>query len=111
MTRTKLFYPSVSNVGSFNPDGIQKEKQEISFIKQNKKGEKGEKKKSTTATSYIPALSATLARVNPKPSSRVFTALSPRFKISLDLKGGEAEAARGIAGQLKAHYSLCPAPR
>lgn len=40
VTWTKLFYPSGSNVGSFNSDGIQKEQQEISFIKQNKKGKK-----------------------------------------------------------------------
>lgn len=39
-----------------------------------------------------------------------FVTLSLLFKISLDLKGGEAKAPRGIAVQLKAHYSLSPAP-
>lgn len=33
-------YPSVSNVGFFNSDGIQKKQQKISFLKQSKRGKK-----------------------------------------------------------------------
>ena len=39
-----------------------------------------------------------------------FVVLSHLFKISLDLKGGKAKKGRGIAVQLKAHYSLSLAP-
>lgn len=96
------FYPSASNAGLVSFDGIQKEQQEVSFIKRNKTG------KNILTSTRSPT---DTWQSEPRTCAEGFTALSQVFKISLDLKGGEAEAGRGIAGQLNTHYSLSPAPR
>lgn len=93
------FYPSPSNAGLVTFDGIQKEQQEISFIKWNKTGK-----------NILTSTPTDAWQSEPRICAEGFSALSQVFKISLDLKGGEAEAGRSIAGQLNTHYSLLPAP-
>lgn len=79
----------------FSSEGIQKEQQEISFIKQNKRGE--------IHMRHFISTSSLRERLAKWTQNLLwgFMALSLLFKISLDLKGGEAEAGRSIAGSLK----------
>lgn len=92
------FMPLFLMLASFRADGIQKEQHEISFLKQNKMGEKNHRFSQSRLAKRTQNL------------LRGFIPLRLLFEISLDLKGGKAKAGRGIAVQLKAHYSLSPAP-